>query len=179
MEKRPILNWINRPTINQILLACFVPRTPRQIERQLGIKKLKIKPFLKKGLLKPLNPSAGKGRFFVLSSKARRLLDLPAPKQDIDKDWRLIGWILASPKQRLAVLETIDSAKRTSEEIRERASRLNPHLSRTSTKGVLRRLGEKGLIKSELTEKKKYYWISEKGKATRNDLDCVRGKKGK
>jgi hypothetical protein len=37
-------------------------------------------------------------------------------------------WLLASPKQRLVVLRVMDSEKRTSENIRNKASRFNPHI---------------------------------------------------
>jgi predicted transcriptional regulator len=114
---------------------------------------------------------AKKGRFFVATGKARRLLGWPACKKGIHKDWNLIGWIKASPRQRLAVLKAMDSTKQVSEDIRERASRSNQHLTRISVKGVLKQLIEKGLVDTELTEGKRFYWITEKGRLTVNSLD--------
>lgn len=165
MNKRGVAEWVNQPKIKQILLAFSVPKTPRQAEEELGIKKLKLKPFLEKNLLESLNPEARKGRFYMLTGKARRLLKLPCSKKEGNKNWDLIGWIISSPKQRLVVLKTVDSEKRTSEEIRERASQLNPHLSRTSIKGILKELISRGLVETKMYDRKRYYWISEKGKS--------------
>ena len=53
-------------------------------------------------------------------------------------------WLIASPKQRLVILKALDSIKRTSEEIRNRANKFNPHLTRISTKAVLKELTDKG-----------------------------------
>ena len=78
---------------------------------------------------------------------------------------------MASPRQRFIVLNAVDSKKRTSEEIRERASGLNSNLSRISTKGILKELIGKGLIETEMSEKKRYYWISEKGRLLVKDMD--------
>lgn len=164
MEKRGVNEWIQRPATKQVLEAFSYPKTPRQVEKELGIKKLKTKPFLEKGLLAPLNPEARKGRFYMLTSKARWLLGLPDPKKYIHKNWDLIGWIIASPRQRFVVLNATDSKKRTSEDLRERASKINPHLTRISTKDILGELIDKGLIETELRDRKRYYWISEKGR---------------
>lgn len=164
MKKRGVAEWIHQPAINQILLCFFVPKTPREVEKKLGIKKLKLKLFLEKNLLKSLNPGARKGRFYTLTNKARGLLKVSVPKKGISKDWNIIGWIRASPRQRLVVLKTMDSEKRTSEEIREKTTKFSPHLTRISTKGILKELVSKGLVETELNEKKRYYWISDRGK---------------
>jgi hypothetical protein len=163
MNKRGVADWIKQVAINQILLSFSAPKTPRQVEKELGIKKLKLKPFLEKHLLETLNPEARKGRFYILTSKARRLLKLPSSKKGNNKDWDLIGWIMASPKQRLVVLRFVNSEKRTSEEIREKTSQLNPHLSRISTKGILKELINEGLVETEMLDRKRYYWLSEEG----------------
>ncbi len=172
MGNRGLAAWIDQVEINKILLAFNVPRTPKQVEKDLRINKLKIKPFLDKNLLESLNPKARKGRLYVLTNYARRLLKLYNLKTENHKNWDLIGWIIASPKQRLVVLKTlaVDSTKRTSEEIRERASKLNPHLSRISTKGILRELVNKRLVETEMIERKRYYWISGNGKAVVGDM---------
>ncbi len=164
-------DWICRPKINQILLSFCVPRTPRQVEKQLGVRKLKMKPFLEKRLLKSLTPGARKGRLYMLTDKARRLIELPSAKAEKNKDWDSIGWVMASPKQRLIVLEVMDLGKRTSEEIRERASRSNPHLTRISTKAILKELVGQGLIETELNKRKRYYWMSEKGRLVVDDVN--------
>ena len=140
MEKRGVADWIHQPKVNQIILSFSVPKTPRQVEKELGIKKLKLKPFLEKHLLELLNPEAKKARFYIMTNKARRLLKLPGSNKESNKNWDFIGWIMASPRQRLVVLKIVDSEKKTSEEIREKASRLNPHLTRISTKGILKEL---------------------------------------
>ena len=163
--------WIHQPKVNQILLSFSVPKTPKQVEKEFGIKKLKLKTFLEKHLLECLNPEARKSRFYIMTNKARRLLKLTVSKKEGKKDWDLIGWIMASPKQRFVILKMVDSKKRTSEEIRERASGLNPHLTRISTKGILKELIGKGRIETEMSEKKRYYWISEKGKLLRRDIN--------
>lgn len=164
MSKRGVGEWVHQPTINQILLCFSAPKTPREVEKELGIKKLKLKPYLDRNLLKSLNPGARKGRFYILTGKARRLLKLSGSKKGINKDWHMIGWINASPRQRLVVLKAMDSEKRTSEEIRERALKFNPHLTRISTKSILKELISRGLVETEILNRRRYYWLSERGK---------------
>ena len=163
--------WLKR---NRDILIFFIkPKTPKQAEKQLGLKKLKIKPFLEKQLIKSLNPKARKGRLYVMTNKARRLLELTESKDAACKNWNLIGWIISSPRQRYVVLKTIaiDSLKRPSEEIRKRAARLNPNLTRISIKSILKELVNRGLIESEISDDlRRYYWISAKGKAIADEI---------
>jgi predicted transcriptional regulator len=173
MKKATSDEWIQRPWVSRVLVSFTVPRMPSQVERRLGIKKLKITPFVKKGLLKSLNPMARKGRLYIVTDKGRRLLGLPTSKNGTDKCWDVMGWIMASPKQRLVVLQVIDSAKRMSENIRARGSRLNSHLTRISCKGILKQLVTKGLVNSQMRETKRYYWLSGKGKSMTGTLDWV------
>lgn len=168
-----MVEWIHQSKINQILVSFSVPKTPKQVEKEVRVRKLKMKPFVEKHLVKSLNPEAKKGRFYILTNKARKLLKLSNCKKVINKDWDLIGWIMASPKQRAVVSIVVDSTKRTSEEIRERASQLNPHLSRISTKGILKELISKGLIETEMIERKRYYWMSEKGRLILDNVGWV------
>ena len=157
---------------NQILMAFSMPKTPGWVEQELGIKKLKVGAFLEKGLIQCLNPMARKGRLYVLTSKAKKLLRLQASSRAGNKNWFLIGYVMSSPRQKTVVLKTVHSVKvkMTSEEIRERASRLNPHLSRISTKGILKELVSRGLIETEMNERKRYYWITEKGRLIVDDV---------
>lgn len=171
MNKRGVAGWIVRPEIRQILLSFSVPKTPGRVEKELGIKKLKLRPFLDKSLLQCLNPEARKGRFYILTSKARMLLKLCGSKKDSDKNWGLIGWVIASAMQRAVILKFVDSIERTSEEIRMRASQQNPHLSRTSTKGILKELVKEGLVENRIIKRKKYYWISNKGVFLKSQLE--------
>ena len=146
--------------------SCFnVPKTPRQLEKELKLNKIKMKPFLEKNLVVALNPSAKKGRLYNLTRKARNLIDFSKGKNHNCREWDLVGWIIASPKQRLVIMKSMDKMRRTSENMRERASKANPHLSRTSTKGILKELCHKGLIKSEMVDGKRYYWISDRGQS--------------
>ena len=92
-------------------------------------------------------------------------------KKEKNKDWDLIGWILASQRQRHVVLKSMDSLKRTSENIRERASKFNSHLTRISTKQILKELISKGLVETEMTERRRYYCINGKGLAIKNWSD--------
>jgi len=170
MRKSNVIKQLQQPKINRILLSFSVPKTPKQVEKELGIKKLKLKPFLEKNLLKSLNPEARKGRFYILNSKGRRLLKLSGSFENRGIDWDLIGWIMASSRQRLVVLKAIDSVKRTSEKIRERARKINSHLTRISTKAILKELISKGLIETEMTRRKRFYWVSEKGKLLTKDI---------
>jgi predicted transcriptional regulator len=154
-------------------LAFATAKTPRRVEAELQIKKLKIKPYIDKGLLKILNPKGRKGRLYLLTDKAKRILDFSVDKKIKNKDWDLIGRILASPKQKLVVLKVLDSGKRTSEEIRGRAVKFNPHLSRISTKKILNDLVKEALVLSEMKDRKRFYWISENGKKTLEDLESL------
>lgn len=153
--------------MKKILQLFSAPSTPRDVEKALGIRKIKMKPYLEKGLIFPLNSSGRKGRLYTLTPKARKILSLEVKEIYREADWNLIGWIKASPKQRLNLLKTmaIDYYKRTSEEIRLRAAILNPRFTRISTKQVLKELYSKGLIETEVIGRKRYYWISKKGKA--------------
>ena len=166
MKEKEATDWISQPRIRRILHALSIPRTPRQVERILGLRKLKMKPFLKKDLLECLNPEARKSRYYILTDKGRGLLNLPVGRKEGEKDWELIGWVMASPRQRLVVLQTmaVDLVKRNSEEIRKRASKLNPHLTRMSTKTILNELVSKGLVETEMNGVYRNYWLSEKGR---------------
>lgn len=171
MQKRGVAEWTSQPEIRRILLAFAVPKTPGYVEKELAIKKLKLKPFLEKHLLKPLNPEARKGRFYTLTSSARRLLKLPALKRGNREDWHLRGFVDSSPRQRLVILRTVDSKKRTSEEIRRRATELNPCLSRPSTKRILKELVSECLVRTEMIDRGRYYWITERGAKLKTQLE--------
>lgn len=176
MVKRGVSEWIHRRKNYDILISFSTPKTPRQAERDAGIKKIKLKPFLERELIDPLNPKSRKGRLYLLTKKGRKHLKLPNFNKEIDQEtWDLIGSIIASPKQKFVTLKTItlDRMKRTSEDIRKRASTLNPHLSRISTKQILKELISVGLIESELNERKRYYCISDKGKSLIDDIQHI------
>ena len=67
MGRGGVKEWVNQPKIRQILISFTLPKTPREIEKELHIRKLKIKPFIDKGLLESLNPYARKGRLYVIT----------------------------------------------------------------------------------------------------------------
>jgi DNA-binding PadR family transcriptional regulator len=134
------------------------------VEKELGINRLKMKQYIDKGLVEPVNPLAKKGRLYILTQNARDNLNLPAFEKSYAVELKTLGWITASPKQRLVVLNATDSEKRTSENIRKRAARFNPCLSRISTKEILKKLVGENLIITEMINRKRYYKISEKGK---------------
>ncbi len=169
MSKRGADSWMSKSKIRYILFAFSAPKTPRQVERELHISKLKLKHFVDKGLLKSLNPNARKGKLYTLTDKSRKKLGFSFNK-NLKTDWDLIGRVIASPKQRLVVLKSMDSAKRTSENIRERASRFNPHLSRISTKAILKELIKDHLIETEMQDGKRYYWINGEGSLILEDV---------
>jgi len=173
VKKRDVINWIEKRLNKQVLLAFSIPKTPRHVERKLLISKLNLKPFLEKGLLNSLNPEAKKGRFYIVTSKARRLLKLPCSKNDDDRDWGLIGWVISSPRQRLAVLRAVDLQKLTSEEIRARTTQLNANISRTSIKGILKELLERNLIDTEVLESIRFYWLNQQGMKIKQDLAVI------
>lgn len=174
MKKRSVIEWISQPKIRKILFSFIVAKTPRQVEKLHGIRKFKVKPYLENQLLQSLNPDARKGRYYTLTSKARKLLGLPDSKQE-NKDWNIFGWIMASPRQRLAVFNSLDSAKRTSEEIRKKSKNANPLLTRINTKQTLKELIGKDLAETELSNRRRYYWISEKGKLFVNQQNKLPG----
>ncbi len=159
--------------MRQILHALTTPKTTRQVEKELNIKKLKLKPLLEKGLLEILNPKARKGRLYTLTAKARKLLGMTDFRAHNYKNIDLIGRVISSPKQKLVVLKTIDSIHRTSENIRLKASKLNPRLTRISTKGILKKLLRKNLVESEMSNGKRYYWITKKGKNILMDIKSL------
>jgi len=170
MPKRNAASWINNPKIRQILLIFSIPKTPRQAEKELSVKKLKLKPFLEQHLLRCLNPGCRKGKFYIITDKARNILKPNCPECDLNKDWELIGWIMSSPRQRLAVLRSVNQQKLISEEIRMNATQLNSHLTRESTKVILKGLGEKKLTDSEILERLRFYWITEHGKKIKDEM---------
>jgi DNA-binding MarR family transcriptional regulator len=168
MVKNDVIQELQQLRGKEILLSFSVPKTPSQVEKELNIKKLKLKTFIERNLIKSLNPESRKGRFYVLTNKAKKILKLPCSYKKDALDWQLMGWIDASPRQRLVVLKVIDSTKRTSENIRLKATKYNDHLTRISSKQILKELISKGLIETEMIGRKRYYWISEKGKETIN-----------
>lgn len=175
MKKRGLEYWVQEPKTRQILMSFSLAKTPRQIEKELGIKKLKVKSFLEKELIRCLNPNAKKGRLYTLTKEAKTLLKLP-DYNSTGIDWDLIGWVLASPRQRLVSLTTIsmDHLKRTSEQIRKRAARYNPCFSRISTKEILKELISKDLVETELDhDGRRYYWISENGSMVMGKLETL------
>ncbi len=173
MKKRDIIRWIEKRRNKQILLAFSIPKTPRQAEKELSMRKLNLKPFLDKGLIRPLNPAVRKGRFYSLTDEVRRWLKLLHSETNNEKDWELIGWVIASPRQRLAVLRSMDNEKRTSEEIRARATQLNANISRTSIKGILKELIERNLIDTEVLECIRFYWLNQQGIKIKQELTVI------
>ncbi len=172
MSEKPLEEWVKLPGVKRILLMFSFPKAPKTAEQELGIKKLNLRPFLKKGLLMALNPDVRKGRLYVLTDRAKELLGLPSANiwHDIkNPDWHLIGRLIGSPRYRLSVFRTVamDSKKRTSEDIRKRAARHNPALTRICTKAILKELIDMGLVETEKdpTDRKRYYWLSEKGRS--------------
>ena len=163
MGKKSPREWALRPKIKSILLAFAAPKTPKQAEKELSIRKLKTPPFIAKGLLECLNPNARKGRLYIATPKARVLLQLPGARKGSRNDWRIIGSIMASPKQKLVIFLTVDEQKKTSEEIRLKAFSINPHLSRISTKEILNALVEGKIIGTEIIGRKRFYWLNALG----------------
>tara|TARA_B100000614_G_scaffold254552_1_gene270049 strand:+ start:1449 stop:1988 length:540 start_codon:yes stop_codon:yes gene_type:complete len=169
MEEDEITTWTNQSNTKSILISFSSPKTPTQVQRELGIKKFNLKPFLKRKLLSCLCPGNSKGRLYVTTNKAKRILGLPIQPSGINQNAKLIGWIFASPRQRLVVLKTMNrySRKMTSEQIRIRSGKLNPCLSRISTKSILKELIQKGLVETEMgDDRRRYYWLSEFGNET-------------
>jgi hypothetical protein len=171
--KRDGMSLVLQPKNQNILVSFSVPKTPRHVERELCITKLKMKSLLDDGLVKLLNPEARKGKFYILTNKAKRFLQLSGGRKSVAKQWGLIGWVLASPKQRLVVLKVLDFVKRTSEKIRERASRFNPCLTRISTKTILKELINRNLAHTEMNHFKRYYWISDDGLLVLKYIDNI------
>ena len=85
MFKRGVDTWISKPKTRRILQTFSVPKTPRQVERELHISKLKLKHFVEKGLLKSLNPNARKGKLYTLTDKSRKKLGF-----SLNKNLRLV-----------------------------------------------------------------------------------------
>ena len=162
--KKGATKKLQQKRIRDILFSFSHPNTPKQVERKLGIGRLRLKPYLEDVLLKSLNPGARKGRLYTLTDEARKQLNVADTNGDDDTDWELVGWILASPRQRLSVLSATDFAKRSSEAIRKRGSRSNPHLTRVSNSSILRELAKRGLVHTGKEARGRHYWLSEKGK---------------
>jgi hypothetical protein len=176
MKDKKLVDWINLSKNNQRLLLFFAPKTPTQVKTELGIDKFNLKPYLKRSLIECLNPESTKGKLYVLTNKARKMFKISFPFQKTKKDYDLIGWILASPRQRYVVLKmlSLNSVRHTSEEIRIRSSNLNPCLSRISTKSILRELIKKGLVETEMgRDRKRYYWVNETGKTVYKDIESL------
>ena len=168
MAEKELADWISQPKNKSILTSFSVPKTPTQVQNELHINKFNLKPFLKRHLIKCLNPDTYKGRLYILTNKSRKQLQISNSKIQDQNNWDLIGWIMSSPRQRFVVLKTLamDSVKRTSEDIRKRASNLNHSLTRISTKTILNELANKGLVETAMgNDWKRYYWITDEGKA--------------
>lgn len=170
MPDKETEGWINTPKRREILLIFAVPKTLKQAQIELSVRKLTLKSFLRNNCLLCLNPDLRKGRFYVLTEKARKYLNPNCPDCDIHKDWDCIGWIVASPRMRLAVLRCIDNRKLYSEEIRMRATQFNSRLSRPWVKTTLKQLVERNLANSELIERIRFYWITAYGQKIKDEL---------
>lgn len=173
MQKTGFPESINNPKTKQLLLAFSIPKTPKQVEAMLSLSKIKLKPLLEKGFLKCLNPKGRKGRFYVLTQKTRECLGLGCQECALNKNWELIGWLMASPKQRLIVLRCIDERKLYSEEVRMRATQLTSHLTRESTKVILKDLINKHLADSEILERIRFYWITTYGQKIKDEMATI------
>ena len=164
------------PKTERVLREFQQPCCPRSVERKLDLKKLRTTELSQRGLLRCLNPQAKKGRLFILTQKGRECLDKGKPLSldpSLRVDQHTLGWVMASPKQRLALLRTlgIDSVKRTSENLRKRAARFNPKLTRISTKDILKGLVAENLVETEKNKNRRFYWLSKKGVAV---LEVIR-----
>ena len=106
---------------------------------------------------------------YVITKTSSRLLNLPNKKKD--KNWEAIGWVIASSMQRAAILRVTDSEKRTSEELRIRALKHNQHLTRISTKSILKDLIAKELVSTKMAKRKRYYWLSDDGMLLKTQLE--------
>jgi len=78
MNHNDVIQKLQLSKFDQILLAFSIPKTPRQVEKGLGIKKLKLKSFIEGNFIKPLNPEARKGRLYTLTIKGGKLVNLPS-----------------------------------------------------------------------------------------------------
>lgn len=168
MYPNDVIQKLQLSRFDQILLAFSIPKTPRQVEIELGIKKLKLKSFIEGHFIKPLNPEARKGRLYTLTIKGKKFVNLPSRSHK--NNWDIIGWVLASPRQRLVVLRILDSTRRTSENIRQRTLRYNSHLTRISTKQILKEFVNKGLMDTEMIGNKRYYLLTEQGEKIANAI---------
>lgn len=162
--------WIINPKKRQILLAFSYPKTPKQAQIELSIKKFKLKPFLDKRLLKCLNPGCRKGRFYIITEKIRDSLKPNCQECNLHNDWEIIGWVIASPRQRLVALRSVDERKLCSEEVRMRSTQFNCHISRPSMKNILKELIQKHLVDTEIFMRERFYWISNYGQEIKNEL---------
>lgn len=170
MPDRIVTEGINNPRARQILLIFASPKTPKQAQIDLSVRKIKLKPFLDKHLLKCLNPECRKGRFYTLTETTRKALEPNCPECSLDKDWHIIGWVLASPRQRLVALRSVDDRKLCSEEVRMRSTQLNCHISRPSMKNILKELIQKHLVDTEILMRERFYWINSYGQEIKNEL---------
>lgn len=170
--------WTNQQQTKQILKSFSLPKTPTQVQHDLSINKFSLQPFLKRRLLKCLCPQNTKGRLYISTNRARKILNLPRTKIKSKDNLNLIGWIIASPRQRYVVLMTMTKypGKRTSENIRIKAAKLNPCLSRISTKSILKELTDYGLVETEMgDDRRRYYWLSDQGNIAGENLKTING----
>lgn len=172
MPDKKETDGINTPGVRRVLLIFAEPKTPRQAEIALSVRKLKLRPFIDKQWLRCLNPNCRKGRIYIVTKKAMEFWDIRS-YSDLNKDWEMIGWILASPRQRLVVLRSVREDKLISEEIRMNATLLNSHLTRESTKVILKELIQRHLIDSEILERIRFYWINELGMKIKDKIAVI------
>jgi DNA-binding PadR family transcriptional regulator len=180
--------WMHNQKKVQILDAFQFPKTPAQVEKQLGIKKLKLNPFLKQGLITLLNPDSTKGRLYISTSTANQCLQTQHSEDTTRIDWNSVGWVLASPKQRTVILKFLSTERKTSDEVLEKALKENSSITRISAKGILNELVSNGLVETELKPElkkiyrgypiyrkklRRYYWLNGIGKKIQEDVQKV------
>ncbi len=188
MKRGDLAEWLSRPGIKDILRAFSIPKTPCDVIKELNIHRFNLRPFLKKNMIRCLNPELYTGRIYVLTDEARRLLKLPCPNIDLNKDWIAIGKVRRSLKLRKAVLKKLfeKAIKRTSEELREEKEL--GCMGRITIINILNDLVSMELVATELIPQvrkiyrgrrvygkklRRYYWVSEKGEQIVKDLEML------
>ncbi|MBN1156816.1 hypothetical protein JXA85_04310 [Candidatus Woesearchaeota archaeon] len=171
MQQKEAPEGIIPTASKQILLVFSTPKTPKQAAHELSVRKIRLGDFLKKHLLRCLNPEARKGRFYTLTKKARECLK--CHDYNTSKDWDCIGWVISSPRQRLVILRCTDERKLTSEEIRMRATQFNASLTRPGTKATLRELVGRHLVNTEILERLRFYWITQHGSKIKDEVAVI------
>lgn len=172
MKKEDANKWLRKKGERTAVLRIMTkPMTPTEIGEKIGLKRIRVRGFLEKGIFKCLTPKAKKGRVYGLTEKGQKTAKRLAKDEDraysyfeLDIDWYSYGWITCSKPVRM-IFKAVATGRESVKEIDEylKAPGRQLILTYSYKYKLLRDLVKKGLL-SVSGDKRKLFALTEKGK---------------